>query len=128
MNWRVNPAPATPTSSCPSFSRSWCGRCSPDESGPMRHGLSGPGRRSLTRSKLRRIEGWRKIAAVLTKGQGEERCVMRAETLLKPVTVLLALIAAVLLLHPTVTATDEAIAGAERCSKRTAPPRAARRA
>src|SRR2546427_8160766 len=38
---------------------------------------------------------------------------MRAETLLKPVTVLLALIAAVLLLHPTVTATDESIAGAE---------------
>src|SRR2546430_4158498 len=38
---------------------------------------------------------------------------MRAETLLKPVTVLLALIAAVLLLHPTVTAADESIAGAE---------------
>ena len=38
---------------------------------------------------------------------------MKAETLLKPVTVLLALIAAVLLLHPTVTATDESIAGAE---------------
>src|SRR2546422_7367230 len=73
MNWRANPAPATPTSSCPSFSRSWCGRCSPHESGPMRHGLSGPGRRSLTRSKLRRIEGWRKIAAVLTKGQGGDR-------------------------------------------------------
>src|SRR5216117_1768525 len=38
MNWRVNPAPATPTSSCPSFSRSWCGRCSPDESEPVAHG------------------------------------------------------------------------------------------
>ena len=38
---------------------------------------------------------------------------MKAETLMKPVTVLIALIAAVLLLHPTLTAADESIAGAE---------------
>ena len=41
--------------------------------GPCATGYGGPGRRRLTRSKLRRIDGWRKIAAMLTKGQGEER-------------------------------------------------------